>query len=137
MLLNGGLASGIFSICIVEEIPVLKPLASRFYCEQADEFNRLVTLLRKKKLFNIIIDLSGCEGISSEGLGIISACRQWCQEKKKGIGVVLPRAVENEVVNLFDITGLSRTIGSALQRSVKDAVTYIKNFYPKNDELPD
>jgi anti-anti-sigma factor len=131
MPLEGCLTSTLFRVIIVEEVPVLQPFDNRFFVEQANEFGRLVKLLRKKRLFNIVIDLSGCEYISSEGLGIISACRQWCQEKGKGyMGVVLPISGENEVVNLFDITGLSRAIGSALQRSVKDAVTYLKNFHP-------
>jgi anti-anti-sigma factor len=130
---EGGLSSILFRICIVEQIPVLRPVDTRFIGEQASELGRIVKILRKKKLFNLVIDLSGCEYISSEGLGIISACRQWCQERKNGLGIVLPRAGENEVVNLFDITGLSRSIGSALQRSVKDAVSYLKNFYPQND----
>ena len=124
------LASTIFQVAIVEHIPVLKPVDSKFFNEQAKEFNRLIKLLRRKKLFNLVIDLSGCEYISSEGLGMIAACWSWCQEKGNGcMGVVLPRTQGNEVVNLFDITGLSRTIGSALQRSVKDSITFLKKFY--------
>jgi anti-anti-sigma factor len=127
---EGSLASPIIRVTIVERIPVLSPIDRKFISEQAKELGRLVRLLRRKKLFNLVIDLSECEYISSEGLGIISGCWQWCQKKGKGyMGVVLPRTAGSEVVNLFDITGLSRAIGSALQRSVRDAITYLKNFY--------
>jgi hypothetical protein len=123
------LASAIINVAIVEHIPVLRPLTALFLSEQAHEVGRLVSLLRRKKLFNLVIDLSGCEKISSEGLGIVASCWKWCQEKGTGyMGVVLPREAGNEVVSLFDITGLSRSIGSALQRSARDAVTYLKTF---------
>ncbi len=125
------LASSIISVTIVESIPVLRPISPAFLSEQAAEFSRLVGLLRKKRLNDLILDLSTCENISSEGLGIIAACWQWCHEKGKGyMGVVLPRSSDSEVVNMFDITGLSRSIGSALQRSVRDAVRYLKAFSP-------
>ena len=131
MRADGTLASGILNVAIVESIPVLRPISHHFMSDQAREFSRIVRLLRKKSMYNLIVDLSECEFISSEGLGIISACWQWCQEKGKGyMSVVLPRDIESEVVNLFDITGLSRSIGSALQRSVKDAITCLKAFSP-------
>jgi anti-anti-sigma factor len=131
MRVEATLASGIINVTIVESIAILRPLSTDFLNEQAKELGRIITLLRKKKLNDLILDLSGCEFISSEGLGIISSCWQWCQEKGKGyMGVVLPRSKENEVVNLFDITGLSRSIGSAMQRSVKDAIAYLKAFSP-------
>jgi anti-anti-sigma regulatory factor len=131
MSASGSLASGMIHVTIVESIPVLRPVDPDFLSEQAKEFSRLVDLLRKKSLNDLVLDLSSCRNISSEGLGIISACWQWCQEKGKGyMGVVLPRSKENEVVNLFDITGLSRSIGSALQRSVRDAIRYLRAFSP-------
>ena len=135
MRADAALASGIINVTIVESIPILRPLSHNFIGEQAKELDRIVGILRKKRFNNLILDLSGCEFISSEGLGIISACWQWCQEKGKGyMGVVLPRATDNEVVNLFDITGLSRSIGSALQRSVKDALAYLKAFSPLREK---
>ncbi|MBD3392736.1 MAG: hypothetical protein GF418_11600 [Chitinivibrionales bacterium] len=132
---EGSLASGVINVTIVESIPVLRPVAPDFVHEQAREFGRIVSELRRKKLFTLVLDLSGCEYISSEGLGIISACWQWCQEKHKGcMGIVLPKSGSNEVVSLFDITGLSRSIGGALQRSVKGAITYLTSFAPHSNK---
>jgi|GEM_PF-1285432 len=123
-------ASATIAVTMVDRIPILKPCARSFFSEQAKEFSRLVKSLRRKKQFFLVVDLSECDYISSEGLGIIAACRRWCEEKRRGaMGVVLPPDTDSEVVNLFDITGLSRSIGSALQRSVRDAIAYLKNFY--------
>jgi anti-anti-sigma factor len=134
---EGTLASGIINVRIVESIPVLRPLEPDFLGEQAKELSRIVRILRRKRLFGLVLDLSGCEYISSEGLSIIAGCWKWCRERRKGyMGVVLPRSTGNEVVNLFDITGLSRSIGSALQRSVRDAVRYLKKFSPLSGRKP-
>jgi hypothetical protein len=133
MFPEGSLASGIINVTIVDSIPVLRPVDRFFFDKEAIEFNRLVKLLRKKRYFDLVVDLSGCQEISSEGLGMIASCWDRYQKKAAGyMGVVLPRATENSVVTLFDVTGLSRSIGCALQRRVADAVSYLKSFSPKN-----
>ena len=111
MSASGTLASPIINVTIVEQIPVLRPVAQNFLGEQARELNRLVTLLRKKALCDLVLDLSACENISSEGLGMVSACWQWCHDMGKGcMGVVLPRDTENEVVNLV-FNGVTQDVG--------------------------
>jgi hypothetical protein len=41
---------------------------------------------------------------------------------------IIPQTPGNEVKNLFDIIGLSRMIGSALQPTLSQALRYLKEF---------
>jgi anti-anti-sigma factor len=77
----------------------------------------------------LVLDLSDCEYISSEGLGATARCWKLCHEDGKGqMAVVLPSSPVSEVRNLFEIIGLSRMIGSAIQPTVNDAIAYIQKF---------
>lgn len=123
------LLSSIIDVKFMESIPVIRPFTPSFMREQAREFNRIIQLLRRRRFNSLILDLTGCERISSEGLGVIAACWHWCHELGRGrMAVVLSGAGGNEVINLFDITGLTTQIGSALQRSVHSAMMYLKKF---------
>lgn len=122
--------SSVFNVEFAESFPILRPFASIFLKDQVREFKRIIELFRGKKIDNLILDLSGCQYISSDGLGAISSCWKWCHDEGRGrMAVVLSREKGNEVINLFEITGISTTMGSAMQRTVKDALNYLKTFY--------
>jgi hypothetical protein len=44
------------------------------------------------------------------------------------MAAVVPLDPENEVRNLFEIIGLARMIGNALQPTLADAIKYLKEF---------
>lgn len=123
------LQSTLLTVTMVQSIPVLKPRDEDFQKRESMEFSRLVDILAEEKMFSYILDLQDCNYVSSDGLGAVSSSWDRCTRGKQGaMAVVLPKAPGNEVTNLFDITGLSRTIGSAIQPSIKNAVSYLKNF---------
>jgi anti-anti-sigma factor len=100
-----------------------------FQKSEAQELARLLEELKKSKKARIVVDLSSCQYISSEGLGTVARCWKWCHDEDNGrMAVVIPSDPSNEVRNLFEIIGLARVIGSAVRPSVDDAVTYLQNF---------
>jgi anti-anti-sigma factor len=121
--------STLFDLTFNHSIPVIRPHDTSFLKQQAQEFDEIVEQLRAKKYTSLVLDLSLCEYISSDGLGVVAKCWHWCHEEGHGsMALALADTPDNEVNNLFDITGLSRTIGSALQRNVADAVNYLQQF---------
>ena len=96
---------------------------------EAQEFDALLGKLRENSCTQFVIDLGGCKYISSEGLGSIATCWEWCHDEEEGrMSVVLPHDAPEEVRNLFEITGIARAIGSALQPTVDDAKNYLRTF---------
>jgi hypothetical protein len=86
-------------------------------------------VLREKGLKRFVVDLSTCTYISSEGLTCTAACWKWCHDEGNGhMAAIIPQSPGNEVRNLFDIIGLSRMIGSALQPSLNQALKYLREF---------
>jgi anti-anti-sigma factor len=129
MLTDREIMSTVFEISFEESIAVLRPLTNSFLKEQADEFKRIVERLTQRANTRLVLDLTGCEYISSDGLGAVAYCWRWCHVEGHGnMSVALSHAKENEVINLFDITGLTTTIGSALQANAHDAVNYLYEF---------
>jgi anti-anti-sigma factor len=129
MLIEREIMSTVFEISMEDSITVLRPLTNSFLKLQADEFKRIVETLTQKKHTRIVLDLTGCEYISSDGLGAVAHCWRWCHAEGHGnMAVALSHAKENEVINLFDITGLTTTIGSALQANAHDAINYLLEF---------
>ncbi len=123
------LASRIINVTVISGIPVIRPLSNVFLNDQAREFKRIITALRKRKYCDLVVDLASCEYISSEGLGAVAEAWEWSQEKNYSrMSVVLTRDARSEVVNLFEITGLSRSIGCCMQPGVAEAVRFIKQF---------
>jgi anti-anti-sigma factor len=123
------LHSSILDVGTVDTVVVLKPHSDSFLKEQAYELARLVDQLYLTGCCRFVIDLCGCEHISSDGLGAVAKCWRECHEERRGtMAVSLSYAKDNEVINLFDITGLTTIIGSALQSSVQDAVNYLREF---------
>jgi hypothetical protein len=44
------------------------------------------------------------------------------------MAAIISQKPDNEVMNLFEIIGLSRMIGNALQPTLTDALKYMKEF---------
>jgi anti-anti-sigma regulatory factor len=119
-----------FRTFVIDSVVVIRPTVESFLEEQSTELRGLIETLRRRHCTRLAIDLSGCRRISSEGLGTIASCWRRFQEKGMArLAVVLPDSSDNrEVVNLFDITGLSTAIGSALRRNLASAVNYLCLF---------
>jgi hypothetical protein len=129
MSIKEGIVSQEFQIRYKDDVAILKPIEKTFTHLQAGEFNRIFDRLRKNEFRRFILDYSTCEYISSEGLTCTATCWKWCHEEGNGQMVaIVPLDPANEVRNLFEIIGLSRMIGSALQPTLPQALNYLKEF---------
>jgi len=118
-----------FTVTVNDRIAVIAPSVETFMYREAQEFDHLFEQLRGKGFTHFIIELGTCDYISSEGLGAIASCWKWCHDEGMGrLSVILQQNTDNEVSNLFEITGLTRIIGSAIQPTLKDALKYIREF---------
>jgi anti-anti-sigma regulatory factor len=118
-----------FQIRYRADVAIIKPVQNAFTHLQAAEFNRIFDLLRENNYRRFILDYSTCEYISSEGLTCTASCWKWCHEENNGHMVaIVPLDPSNEVRNLFEIIGLSRMIGSALQPTLPQALKYLKEY---------
>ena len=123
------IASQDFQIRYKAKVVIVKPVQKAFTHLQAGEFNRIFDLLREKNYRRFILDFSTCEYISSEGLTCTASCWKWCHEEGNGFMVaIVPLDPANEVRNIFEIIGLSRMIGSALQPTLPHALKYLKEY---------
>ena len=111
------------------DIVVVATRKNSFAHAESAEFNTIWNELSSTGCRRFVFDLSSCRFVSSEALGMMAACWKWCGEESNGrMSVVLPVGEGGEVRNLFEITGLSRTIGAALQSSLQDALNYLREF---------
>jgi anti-anti-sigma factor len=126
---NPDLSTPQLRVTVENDIALLSPNESLFLGHQAKEMSTIIHKLFDQNITRYVFDLADCTYISSEGLGVFAAWWRFCHEQNKGaMVVVLPDSPNNEVANLFDIIGLSRMIGSAIQPTVKDALNYLKEF---------
>jgi hypothetical protein len=129
MLIKEEIVSQGFQVRYKGDVAILKPVEKAFTHLQAGEFNRIFDRLRGNDVRRFILDYSICEYISSEGLTCTASCWKWCHEEGNGHMVaIVPLDPGNEVRNLFEIIGLSRMIGSALQATLPQALKYLKEF---------
>lgn len=123
------IGSSAFQITFDEDIAIIHAVDRAFMRFQAKEFERILELLRKGSTRRFIVDFSSCDYISSEGLASTMSCWKWCHDDGHGhMAAVVSLHPDNEVRNLFEIIGLSRMIGSALQPTIADALKYLKEF---------
>ena len=126
---DAGVVSPAFRVTFDEDIAIICPVERAFMRFQAKEFDRILDLLRKGATRRFIMDLSSCDYISSEGLASTASCWKWCYDDGHGhMAAVVSERPDNEVRNLFEIIGLSRMIGNALQPTLADAIKYLKEF---------
>jgi hypothetical protein len=126
---NEGLRSPSFRVTFDEDIAIISPVDKAFMRFQAKEFDRIFELLRKDATRRFILDFSSCDYISSEGLASTASCWKWCHDDGHGqMAAIVPQGPDNEVRNLFEIIGLSRMIGSALQPTLASALKYLKEI---------
>lgn len=126
---NEGPVSPFFLVSFHDDIAIIRPVDKALLRSQAKEFDRIFELLRKDTTSRFILDFSSCEYISSEGLASTVSCWKWCHDEGHGLmAAIVPQSPENEVRNLFEIIGLSRMIGGALQPTLDDAIKYLKEF---------
>ena len=121
--------SAIFSLSLDDDILIISIRHSSFARAESTEFSTIFGDLRSRGYTKYVIDLTKCRFVSSEALGGIAFCWKWCYDEGNGLmSVVLPSSEGGEVRNLFEITGLRRTIGAAIQHSQSDAINYIREF---------
>ena len=126
---DAGIVSPAFRVTFDEDIAIIRANDRAFMRHQAKEFDRILDLLRKGTTRRFIADFSACDYISSEGLASAASCWKWCYDDGNGhMAAVVPLDPENEVRNLFEIIGLARMIGNALQPTLADAIKYLKEF---------
>jgi hypothetical protein len=126
---NAEIISQEFQVRYKGDVAILKPVEKSFTHLQSNEFYRVFDQLRENGFSRFILDYSTCDYISSEGLTCTASCWKWCHEEKNGYMVaIVPLDPRNEVRNLFEIIGLSRMIGSALQPTLPQALKYLKEF---------
>jgi hypothetical protein len=129
MSIKEDIVSEHFQVRYKGNVVILKPNEKAFTHIQAGEFNRIWNRLRENKIRRFVLDYSTCEYISSEGLTCTASSWKWCHEEGNGYMVaIVPLDPKNEVRNLFEIIGLSRMIGSALQPTLPQALKYLKDF---------
>ncbi len=118
--------SPLFGIRRQGEVAVLRPLDRAFLHTHSAEYNRILEELGAGGPLQFVVDLSGCDYLSSEGVNNIMQSWKKCFEAGKGrMAVVVPDIPLNEVRNLFEIIGISRLLGEALQKSMENALAYV------------
>jgi anti-anti-sigma regulatory factor len=122
-------------------IAILRPCDRAFLHAHATEYNRILDKLRDNGAPHFVLDLSGCDYISSEGISNVTRSWKWCYEENNGtMAVVVPQDTPGEIRNLFDLIGVSRVLGTALQSSVEEGILHLqrleKTEAPPNDSLP-
>ncbi|MBD3344288.1 MAG: hypothetical protein GF401_04415 [Chitinivibrionales bacterium] len=121
--------TSLVEVCLKDDIAVIQFPKKVFQKKEAKEFNAIIESIKEQKYPSIALNLSDCEYVSSEGLGVTAKLWRWCHDEGNGkMAVVLSEDTDNEVRNLFEIIGLARIIGSAIQPSIKDVLNYLKNF---------
>ncbi|OGJ93792.1 MAG: hypothetical protein A2350_06525 [Candidatus Raymondbacteria bacterium RifOxyB12_full_50_8] len=101
-----------------------------FIRHQAQAFKNLVRELAKKGKNNIILDMSGCEYISSEGLGAVAETWHGSRERGGLFCVVCQNKAENEIRYLFDIIGFSVLLQGFIFDTLDDAIARVTNRPP-------
>jgi hypothetical protein len=126
---DAGIVSPAFRLTFDEDIAIIQAIDRAFMRFQAKEFDRVLDILRIGSTCRFIVDFSYCNYISSEGLASVTSCWKWCFDDGHGhmAAVVSPDPL-NEVRNLFEIIGIARMIGGALQPTLADAIKYLKEF---------
>jgi hypothetical protein len=118
-----------FSLVLDVDIVIISIRNNSFARPESLEFHSMLDTLRASGYSKYVLDLTNCRFVSSEALGAIAGCWKWCYDDSNGfMSVVLPAGEGCEVRNLFEITGLGRAIGSAVQSSRSDAINYIREF---------
>lgn len=117
--------SSLFEVTYIKSVPAIRSLAQAFLAVHATEFRRIRDLMREQGMRRLLLDLSTCQYICSEGLGAMAECWKWCKENDGAMAVVLPEGKTNNVRELFEITGLTTSMARGLHRSLEDAVAYV------------
>ncbi|MDD5674475.1 MAG: STAS domain-containing protein [Chitinivibrionales bacterium] len=116
-------------VTVENNVAILSLCEPIFLGKQAKELTGVLQNLLKQSIKAFVFNLGDCDYISSDGLGVVASWWRFCHDQGNGaMAVVLPGKPDSEVANLFEIIGLTRMIGSAVQPSVKDALNYLKEF---------
>jgi anti-anti-sigma regulatory factor len=93
-----------------------------FIREGVRELLEKVKPYREQGKSRFIIDFTGCDYISSEGLGAMSELWKYCKSQKNGkIGVIFNPDPENDVRYLFDTIGLTTMMKDNIFVSTEEA----------------
>lgn len=105
---------------------VVSPLRTIFSGEQVRDFNLFFRAYKQQPLHRMILDISQSDYASSEGLGCLTACWQWHQEKQERcFALVIPSDPENYLIELFSITNLNHTMSEVMHTTLASATQYV------------
>jgi hypothetical protein len=123
------LHSHVIAVSFHDDIALLKPLNKALLVLEGKELKNLFDTALRNNITRLVLDLSAAEYISSEALGAVAICWNGCGDGEKArMAVILSPDESNEVRNLFEIIGLSRTLGNAIKTSSRDAINYLREF---------
>jgi len=126
---NPGDGASLFHMRMHARIAILRPYDRAFLHAHATEYNRILDRLRDNGTPHFVLDLSGCDYISSEGISNVTRSWKLCYEENKGtMAVVVPQDTPGEIRNLFDLIGISRVLGTALQSSVEEGIKHLEGL---------
>ncbi|MBD3418622.1 MAG: hypothetical protein GF398_00745 [Chitinivibrionales bacterium] len=118
-------AGSAITIAVKNGIAVLSFPDKVFQKRQAEAFKAYLAEARQHN-FRLILDLSDCAYISSDGLGATARCWKLCNEDNLGrMAIVFSDATDDEVRHLFEIIGLTRVVGAAIYPSVDEAISHL------------
>jgi hypothetical protein len=122
------LHSPLISVDFDHEIVIMRPSVASLLKTETTELQALFDLAIVRYT-SFVFDLSHCDYICSEALGFIAHCWKWCSDKRHGkMAVILPQDEQNEVAKLFEIIGLSRILGSAINPTLPQSLRFIREF---------
>ncbi len=112
-----------------DQIAIIRFPSNVLQKKEAEYFTCQFYDLSEQDIVGLLVDLSGCEYVSSEGLGATARYWKWCKDRKLGFAVLLP-GKGSEVHNLFDLIGLTQMMGDAVQTTLEGAIQFARGEKP-------
>lgn len=105
------------------------PRSEMFMKGEAEDLLALLDVPAMPGQKGVVLDLRACHYISSDGLGAVVKLSNWSRASEgMTIAVVVAAGSSDEVHNLLRITGIDRSLGSALHTDFSKACAYIIQF---------
>jgi anti-anti-sigma factor len=98
-----------------------------FLSEHAAELSKLLQQFSNKNTNRVILDLSNCSYMSSEGIGIIITF--WKRYNIPGFrfAVVFPANPDDQFKSILEIASFDRFLGAAMHTSLENALQFVRS----------